>query len=324
MATMSVFPPCPTPGSVVSSSWFQRVVDAIRRYHPVAGRGVMLTETPNGTIINCSATGAAYATAAASTRPFAVRWCSWDDGGESGEWQIYLPFGCVIVDGVTAIPSNAAAKDADGKEIANWYRIEDPADSDARVQIVDGALDKAWAVAVEVKPWPRFEATTTVPFTGENDGRGWLKRLAVASIGVHEEEDGGDGAAARRTVRDVLALVTSAQSFSRDTDSKFALVYRTEGNPYDAGAKFTPFVVNQTVTFGRVECRVEEDTEVEESAERVVLHISHENENISIDVGTEEKESDDDNTYVTLYDLEDGVAVADYRDALSSLTFYTN
>lgn len=327
MATMSVVPPCPTPGSVVSSSWLQRVVDAIRRYHPVAGRGVMLTETPNGTIINCSATGTAYATAAASTRPFAVRWCSWGDGSggaESGEWQIYLPFGCVSVDGVTAIPTNAAARDADGKEIANWYRIEDPADSDARVQTVDGSLDKAWAVAVEVRPWPRFEATTAVPFIGEKDGRGWLKRLAVASIGVHEEAGDDGGAAARRTVRDVQALVTSAQSFSRDTDSRFALVYRAEGNPYDANAVFTPTVVNQTVTFGRVDCRVEEDTAVGGGAERVVLHIAHADENISIDVGTEEGEDDDDNTYVTLYDLEGGVAVADYRDALSSLTFYTN
>ncbi len=230
---------------------------------------------------------------------------------------------------MAAIPSNEAAKDADEKEIANWYRIEDPADSDARAQIVDGRLDKAWTVAVEVKPWPRFAATATVPFHGESDGRGWLKRLAVASIGVHEEEtakkDGEEGGEAeRRTVRDVQALVTSAQSFERDTDSRFALVYRAEGNPYDAGAKFTPTVVNQTMTFGRVECRVEEDTAVGDGAAHVVLRIVHADENVSIEVGTERGESDDDSTFVTLYDLEDGVAVADYRDSLDGLPFYTN
>lgn len=322
MATASVIPNGLSAGNRLSAMWFQKLLDAMRRYRPVAGRNITITETPNGCIINGTPGGGQAVAARTQLAPFAVRWMEHpaaEEGGETGgEWQIYLPLGCLSVNAAVSVPDNDQAVDAEGKPIRDWYRIEDPQDGDADISDIGGKQCKSWVVSVIAQPWPRFKATTMLDDTDYGEG---MKKLSVATIGIAETDDGESGV---RTERRVSQMLSSSQVLTRDVSSRFSLVYRTAGDINAKVAKFSPFVVNQRMTFGRQEASISQDTEIPDGAESVFLHISHGTENFTIEVVTSKGDDDLDNTFLTLYDLDKGVAKADYRSVLDDLPFYNN
>ena len=117
---MPTFPPDPVPGAPVSASWMRRFLAAARASVPIAGPGIRASYTPNGVILSAAAGTAAPASS--GTAPFSVRWHQ-PAAGTAGQWEIYLPSGCVSL-GRTCGVLNAPASDTSGHASeAGWYLL---------------------------------------------------------------------------------------------------------------------------------------------------------------------------------------------------------
>lgn len=258
-------------------------------------------------------------------RPFSVRWMSHDKDGDSprnGEWQIYLPFGSLVVHyGSASFDSrryaarteNSRGKDADNKTTYQWYRIPDPDDSYATIQTIGGMVHKAWTVYVLTKPWAQFSVSTNAT---AYDPVAWVD--AVATIGVAEYTD-SDGL---HVSHSVVQQFSGGMTKTWDNQSAFAVDYERSG---ETGSGYSVNVINQVKMLGRLQERNVDPVDVS-TATQVWIKIDHKGEKFELTVLTSapsDKDSNDDQTVYKIYDMKDGVVTMDYRGFIPELPFYT-
>lgn len=109
-------------------------MSACRMCLPIAGPGLRAKYTPNGTVLTVVGTAAA---SPQGLRPFAVRWHQPDNA--AGQWEIYLPAGCVSLGATCGTLNSPASGTAGHAGESGWYLLPfggSPADGDAYRVIV--------------------------------------------------------------------------------------------------------------------------------------------------------------------------------------------
>lgn len=319
-----MLPEMPAHGSAVSANWGRKVVDCLRRLQPIAGKGVTLKRLANGTVYDCTATGSLSAETTSEPQPFDVRWMPYDADGEDGEWQIYLPLGCVSVQSRgmrTLLPGicvNNAAKNADGEELPEWYHIDDPKTGDG-VTTGNGNFVVSPVYAL-VKPWPRFMVSSDV------DAYDTVQEAALVGSMLTGKANGeAAGAKTRigRRTRDTLLQVSSNVSY----DQGFDLVYKFASNSlYNARSKPSVIVTNLMINLGRTVVASDTECDVTDWTE-VWLTIKHDVTEVKdMEISITNKASDSSEKGATssllLYRMEDNIVTFDGRGNMNKIRFY--
>lgn len=310
-------PPDPHPGMFVTVDWGRKVVRCLRQLLPIETPDMKFDVTQNGTRYRPSGTGKGTQSRT-ELHPFAVRWMSY--GGNDGEWQIYLPYGCATlkVDGnngsvYNMIPVNKQAKDANGDEIFFWYRIEDPEDADAEIKSVGNRIVKQWTVYILAKPYPRMMLSTRKDKFKTID-----KAVGVAVISERAEEKDGE----RTVVRTGSNIVFDSYAFTRDETKEFSVTYECDkGKEKDPEAEFTPSVINVNYLLGRSQVSASKTKVKIDDWESVCLKIGHKSETFTIDLEDTLGTSDEDYTCIEIYRMKDGVVTEDKRSDLDKIRF---
>lgn len=114
-----IFPQKPQPGQPVRAELIGQIIDCLRMNRPLPGRNVTTDCTPGGTIINGTPGGTAATTGSRLT-PWTIRHHK-TEGDEEGQFEIYLPSGCMSVGGTLENLNKAASEtsghDGDGEGV---------------------------------------------------------------------------------------------------------------------------------------------------------------------------------------------------------------
>lgn len=336
---MESLPKEPVFGQALSVTWARQLLRYIRQIRPLAGKGMALDITTNGTVLNCKAIAAEVIKQqeAARLKPFAVRWYSHFskqdaekgevDLGQKGEWQIYLPKYTVTMNGEDYDISNDKAKDEEGREIADWYKIEEPEEADGTSYDVDRGEDVPpiiglkWDVYVYVKTWPQLKASFK---SKRNEEEVWQKNfrdLLVGEIAEYEVEVEIDGANQKQSIHETLVqLREEPVEYERDDRTPFSIKYtRNEQSPLGWG----PVVTNCMTNIGRnsLTCG---DVGVSDASE-VYVKISHPEASFTMSVITSGEQTNDDQTVVQIYQLDkaSGEIIIDGRDLINKIPLYS-
>ena len=105
------FPVKPQKGQPVRAELIGQIIDCLRMFRPLPGRNILTQCTPGGTIINGTPGGAASADVRLH---WAMRFHRTDDD-TTGQWEIWLPPGCMAV-GDSLQNLNPAASDTSGHD----------------------------------------------------------------------------------------------------------------------------------------------------------------------------------------------------------------
>lgn len=211
------------PGDKITRTWIDELLRAIRRQRPVAGPGLRTRITPDGTVL--TVTAAPERPANAGLAPFAVRF-------HAGQWEIYMPTGCVNVGGTCAALNPAAsasggdhAGDADGWRLLGLDESDGTAGTDG-----DGNTYREWTVTVHAKTSAKVygvdalnasarrlawagvadalkESSSMTDAELYKDAPGDAFSCAVARVRVTEESDGEGETSTRRAVTPLRARV---------------------------------------------------------------------------------------------------------------------
>lgn len=184
-------------------------------------------------------------------RPFKVRWMSHSKEVEtSGEWQIYLPTGCVTINNEPVVPTNAQATDIDHNKIKDWYKIDNPSNADADVGTYGKYEILEWPVYVHVKSFPLMYASTK---KDDNAFPGTLNDLYVANIIKKEWEDKDGETSKKHTQHLATQVLFEEQHLEFEKTGSFRLEWKCEGDDKRKIDSYKLYIVNQYVEFGRVQ-----------------------------------------------------------------------
>lgn len=329
---MTRLPNPPVVKQGLSVSYFRQLIQYLRESRIIAGQGMKVSRTPNGTVLDCTAKGGGgtYVAAAKSLHPFAVRWFAkpTQANPDAGEWQVYIPTGSLdVIYGSSvaqhrayyAMPTNEVATDGNGENIYRWFKIPDPTNANADVTTSDGMAVKQWTVYALIKPWARFLVSTDPE---ANDEVAWIE--PIASISLAEWTEQVDGGTVNKSSHSATSLHSGAITKTWDVTSPFAIEYILSDETSKSSG-YTARVINQTKMLGRLQVNNVTPVDVTNATE-VWIEIDHSGEDFSLEVKTsvESEESNDDVTVYKIYDLSNGVVVEDYRGAIPELPFYTN
>ena len=116
-------------------------------------------------------------------------------------------------------------------------------------------------------------------------------------------------------------------SYERSVSESFSVEYKMS-NPEDADSDVTAKIVNEQIMLGRLDKENAKGTEIDKESKTIWVKIDHSGKKFKLsiehDLEGEEAESNDDQTVVKIYDLEELFIIADHRDKLGHLQFYTN
>lgn len=323
------FPEMPAPGSAVSANWGRKVVKCLRQLMPIPGRGMTFAYTPNGTIYN-STPGTKFASAAAvDLKPFDIRWFSKGEDNKDGEWQIYLPLGCVNLTMRTieagsfaCVCVNEKATDADGEEIYAWYKIDDPEGSKGDTQTINGIVHQSIPVYIWAKPYPRFKITTKTNADDDDFGESFHKQV-VGTMNIAEYTVDGETTVSRVGMRVGVETLNLKDESSR---YNFNIIYKIdEGDLYKPEAKAKTIVVDMEFSGGRTVYMSDDEEQDVTDWEEVWLKVDHdveESKDIKISLEKEGKDTTTKVTYIPLYTLKDGVIMTDKRSNLDKISYY--
>ena len=328
MATQYQLPRKPRAGDPMRAGWADSVVRSMGALRPVQVPGMLISRGTYGTRYTPLGSSAVRQFSLSELLPFTVRWYDYgnDDGGNprGGEWQIYLPLGCLTVaqDGETYfyIPTNDRAKDAEGHNISDWYKIPDPEDTAyANVVQEEDRVATSWTVYLNMKPWPRVHVSTDL--TDFNPVQ-W--RVAVAEMRI-VQYNGSD----RKDDKYAVRLISERQiAEAWDASSPFAIRYDiSEGDFKNKNATPKAMLVRQTRFIGRLQETVYPETDIS-SWKNVWVRILHDGETFEMsveqDLEGDEARSDDDKTVYRIYDLDEMVVKEDLRSSVPEMDFYTS
>lgn len=308
--------------------WGDSMVKSVRSLTPLQVPGMLISRTTYGTRYTPLASESMADMPSYTLLPFDVRWLDYgeDDSGnpKGGEWQIYIPLGCLTVSqsGETYfyIPTNNRAKDADGHNISDWYKIPEPEDTTyANVVQENDRVATSYTVYLNMKPWPRVHVSTN-----PTDFNPVQWRVAVAEMRV-VQYNGED----RKDEKSAMRLISETQiAKTWDASSPFAIRYDiAEGDFKNKNATPKAMLVNQTRFMGRLQDTVANETDVS-SWDNVWVKILHDGEtfemSIEHDLEGDAARSDDDKTVYRIYDLDEKVVTEDLRSSVPEMDFYTS
>lgn len=309
-------------GDRLSADVLNKLVGSLPKYDNIITSGIY-TDCGNGQVIlhtNGNKFGgvgdAEYS--APEIKPFTTRWLNTSKTEKNkGEWQIYLPVGCAILNGAYSyFPKNESGKDKNGDATFQWYKIVDPSDNDANISTIGGYVYKEWTVYVHFKDIPIMYVSTIQDdseFTGSED-------LVVGTILQKEWDDGGGS---RRYSRKSTNYMTS--NYKRginDNNGTFQIVFDCEGDKMSEDS-YKMKLTNQQINYGvRGIALIKDDTDITEKTD-VVLKIDHSQEEVKIEIVDEMSENTIDYTYVRLLKLDEKAIKIDNRnDARKTWPFY--
>lgn len=122
--------PIPVRRAPISAKWAGDITRAINARRLIAGKGIRLTKSPNGTIVEATAVSFAAGAMLSHLLPFTCRYATMDETGEYDGWEIFLPAGCVTI-GASHKPMNPPARrkksGSNGndviEDVPSWYRL---------------------------------------------------------------------------------------------------------------------------------------------------------------------------------------------------------
>ena len=134
---MNGLPEPPNRGEPIRAELIRQMLDYMRRITPVAGPNIKVSIGPGGAKIEGTPGGEVQTEALA---PWAVR-RHVTEGDAAGQWEIWLPPGCMSVGGDCA-PLNKPASEKTGHEDdkPGWYalHLDESAGEPTRTETVDG------------------------------------------------------------------------------------------------------------------------------------------------------------------------------------------
>ena len=315
-------------GDRLSANTLNSLVDSLPKYDNITANGIY-TDCGNGQVIiqtfkdKFGAVGEVGGKTENKLYPFKVKWCSHSETVQtSGEWQIYLPTGCVTINSQPVVPKNARATDIDGNQIKDWYKIEEPQNSDADIGTFGQYEVKEWQVYVHIKSLPLMYVSTK---KDDSSFTGTINDLYVDNIMVKEwETETSEGQTIQNIQYISSQLIKEAQHLKFDENGTFRLEWKLEGEDKYKQESYKLYLVNQCVNFGRVQVWGEEKTDITEFSD-VFVKIDHSKKQAKISVVGESAENTLDYTFIKILKMNKGSVKDDYRETIrNGLQLYNN
>ena len=176
---MNGLPEPPNRGEPIRAELIRQMLDYMRRITPVAGPNIKVSIGPGGAKIEGTPGGEVQAEALA---PWAVR-RHVTEGDSQGQWEIWLPPGCMSVGG-DCTPLNKPASEKTGHEDdkPGWYalHLDESAGEPTRTETVDGEDGQQVTRAIREYPIVAHGKTSAKEF-GADDLDAPARRLLYVS-----------------------------------------------------------------------------------------------------------------------------------------------
>ena len=330
------------PTEHVTARAYNALLDYARRTAPVAGANVSISYGMGGAAINGTPGGDA---GDAGIRPFRVRYHERGEG--NGQWEIYLPPGCLSVgDACKALnrrADTAAGHEDDGED---WYAFRLDESSGEGTE-GGGGMKAAFRVVLHGKPRAMRDGIDSVnadagpgmsvtaepvgdgaagggdgqprPSRGDLGNWGDAFRQVVANVTVTRAGN-GVSRSVRQVCRDPISVGTRE-------DRPFDLVWWFAAKD-DGGLEVKHvYCVRQNASLAGTDMAIDQDamTEVKDAAKAVYLHVITQS---GANVGEVVKDptdttATDEQTWVLLYLMQDNCVTSDSRISnLSNLQYY--
>ena len=314
-------------GDRLSANTLNSLVDSLPKYDNITTNGIY-TDCGNGQVIiqtgkdKFGAVGEVGEKTVDKLYPFKVKWCSHSKTVQtSGEWQIYLPSGCVTINSQPVIPTNARATDIDGNKIKDWYKIEEPQNSDADIGTFGKYEVREWQVYVHIKSLPLMYVSTKKDDISFN---GTINDLYVDNIMIKQWDDKSGETSQIITQHESQQLIKEAQHLKFDETGTFRLEWKLEGQDKYSFESYKLYLVNQCVNFGRVQVWGVEKTDITSFSD-VFVKIDHSKKQANISVVGESAENTLDYTFIKILKMDKGSVKDDYRETIrNGLQLYNN
>lgn len=250
-------------------------------------------------------------------KPFALRWMPKSVEDDTvGEWQVYLPKGCMQLDNFVCWPKNEMGTDKDGTSTFQWYKIVDPNDSDADVNTSNGYAFKEWTVYAHVKEFPLFYVSSREEDTD-------FKTSTSIAIGTLTTKEWTDEAGKQHAMHSTTQIVGENIDRHTDDSGSFRITYKVQGDKKSEDS-YHLLLTNQYITIGRNQIWIETDTDITSMTD-VVLKIDHSTEDVAISIVDKLEKNTLDFTYIRILKLEDKSIVNDLRsEARVEFPFYNS
>lgn len=308
------------PGDVITADLINGIIDSVPKMHnPSCTLG--FRETEDGLLLhqnNIIATGGGRSVRnAKGLRPFALRWMPKSVEDEKiGEWQVYLPKGCMQLNNFVCWPKNEMGTDKDGVPTFQWYKITDPNDSDADVKISNGYAFKEWTIYAHVKEFPLFYISSKE----EDQDFKTSTNIAIGTCMTSEWTDKEGKAHATHSTTQIVDKNIDRQT---ENSGSFRITYKVQGDKKSEDS-YSLLLTNQYITIGRNQIWIETDTDITSMTD-VVLKIDHSTEDVAISIVNKLEKNTLDFTYIRILKLEDKSIVNDLRSqARVEFPFYNN
>lgn len=303
-------PEPPSKGQPVRAELIRQIIDCLRMFRPIPGPNIRTRVTPGGTIITGTpgGNGAVFA----GTEPWTVR-RHVTDGDTDGQYEIWLPPGCMSVGGDCA-PLNRAASAKDGHENdkAGWYALD--LDESAGVfNVVARAKTSAKVYGVDTLSAPaRRLLYVSADKVGESASAVWGDEFAqtVATVQI-----ASSGEEMTRKITQVRATPISVAGRER---TNFDLIWYFGFDADGALEVRNVYCVRQLLAVAGMGVTGDTLTEVTDAA-HVYARIDTSNMSDGDGIITVEADpegtttSGDFVTWLPLYDLTNNAVTADYR-----------
>ena len=314
-------------GDRLSANTLNSLVDSLPKYDNITTNGIY-TDCGNGQVIiqtgkdKFGAVGEVGEKTVDKLYPFKVKWCSHSKTVQtSGEWQIYLPSGCVTINSQPVIPTNARATDIDGNKIKDWYKIEEPQNSDADIGTFGKYEVREWQVYVHIKSLPLMYVSTKKDDISFN---GTINDLYVDNIMIKQWDDKSGETSQIITQHESQQLIKEAQHLKFDETGTFRLEWKLEGQDKYSFESYKLYLVNQCVNFGRVQVWGVEKTDITSFSD-VFVKIDHSKKQANISGVGESAENTLDYTFIKILKMDKGSVKEDYRETIrNGLQLYNN
>lgn len=303
-------PEPPSKGQPVRAELIRQIIDCLRMVRPIAGPNIRTNVTPGGTIITGTPGGDG---AFAGTEPWTVR-RHVTEKDEDGQWEIWLPPGCMSVGGDCA-PLNRAASAKGGHENDKdgWYAL-DLDESDGVFNVVARAKTSAKVYGVDALSDPaRRMLYVSADLSGEDAVAVWGDEFSQTVGTVQIDSSGG------ATTRKITHVRTMPISVAGRERSNFDLVWYFG---YDADGALEVrkvYCLRQLLAVAGMGVTGDTLTEVTD-AESVYARIDSSDMSDGDGIITVEADpegtttSGDFVTWLPLYDLTNNAVTADYRN----------
>lgn len=304
-------PEPPSKGQPVRAELIRQIIDCLRMFRPIPGPNIRTRVTPGGTIITGTpgGNGAAFA----GTEPWTVR-RHVTEGDEDGQWEIWLPPGCMSVGGDCA-PLNRAASEKDGhaNDKAGWYAL-DLSEESGTFNIIARAKTSAKVYGVDTLSAP---ARRLLYVSAEKEGAGavavWGDEFAQTVATVLIETTGGT------TTRKIAQARTTPISVAGRERTNFDLIWYFGFDADGALEVRNVYCLRQLLAVAGMGVTGDTLTEVTDAA-HVYARIDTSNMSDGDGIITVEADpegtttSGDFVTWLPLYDLTNNAVTADYRN----------